>query len=429
MTGTATWIRALSCVAFLGATTWAARSNSAVAALSVPILAAVVLVPGLRRTLAGATGRFALGQAAAAAALVLYVGQVDLRFLRESGRFAGVAAFLICMPLYARLMQMAGIDRLLVGVLSRVSPRLRGPAVLAGATAAALGLSFGAVTALGMALPKRSQSGAALLARGVVISMMLAPSTGSAAAVMAVFPFLTLGAIIEATAPAAVCAFILGCLMTRSPLSLEALPDPVRLRRRPLVFALLVLGGLLSLGLGLLSAVAWSALAGAAIWAVIHAREGGIQSLAKQLSDTADRLAPEITLFVATGWMGAAISTIFPAALPPGLLPEALRPLVPAAIMMAMALPAAAGIHPMVSFGILHPLVAAVGSGLPPQAEYTVWIVAFVLSLLVAPVSVLTAFTVAASGLGPWQVSLRLQGPYAVALAFSTAIYVQLRYG
>lgn len=429
MIGTGTWIRALSCVAFLGATTWAARSSSAVAALSVPILAVAVLAPGLRRTLAGATGRFALGQAAAAAALVLYVGRIDLGIVRESGRFAAVAAFLICMPLYARLMQMAGVDRLLIGMLSGVPPRLRGPAVLAGATTAALGLSFGAVTALGMALPKRSPQGAALLARGVVISMMLAPSTGSAAAVMAVFPHLTLAAILDATAPAAVCAFILGCLMTRGPLSLEALPDPIHLRRRPLAFALMVLAGLLTLGLGLLPAIAWSALAGTGIWAVIHAREGGLESLAQQLSDTADRLASEITLFVATGWMGAAISAAFPAAIPPGLLPEALRPLVPAAIMMAMTLPAAAGIHPMVSFGVLHPLAAAVGSGLPPSAEYVVWIVAFVLSLLVAPVSVLTAFTVAASGLGPWQVSLRLQGPYAAALALCTALYVQLRYG
>ncbi|MBX9634020.1 MAG: hypothetical protein K2X44_03480 [Magnetospirillum sp.] len=189
------------------ATTVQTLTRSPIAALIALVLVGVIVAPGLKRSVASATGCFAIVQMLAAIVLLMAAGHMDFSTVLSGMRFAGVASFLICMPLYARLFRSSGLDRVLINGLGRVRPGYRAPVLLAGAIGSAMGLSFGTITIFGAALPKESRPTAALLARGVVISMLLAPTTGSVAAVMTAFPTLGLGTILTATLPLAVAAF------------------------------------------------------------------------------------------------------------------------------------------------------------------------------------------------------------------------------
>lgn len=421
--------RAGLCLALLAATTAQALTKAPAAALAALALAALIVAPSLRRSAASVTGRFALAQVAAAVALLAAAGRIDGPMVMAGMRFAGVASFLICMPLYARLFQAAGLDRALIGGLTRVRPALRLPVLLAGAIAGSMGLSFGTIPMFGLALPKKSRPAAAVLARGVVISMLLAPTTGSVAAVMTVFPDLSLATILSATVPLAGGAFLLACLLSGGSLEVQPRTEskmPVRVW--PLAVAITLVAGMSWAGMPLLASIAWTAVAVTLLWALAGSRGGDAREVAELMSATANRLSPEIMLFIATGWLGAAIL----AAAPPmdGLAEwlHRLGPALPPAIMLGMTLFAALGIHPMVIFGILQPVVAHVGSGLPTLGEYTMWVIAFIMAMLVAPISVLTAFSAAASGLTAWQVSVRLQTGYALALAAVTSAYLALRF-
>lgn len=421
--------RAVLCLALLAATTAQTLTRSPAAALAALALAALIVLPSVRRSAATVTGRFALAQVLAAVALLAAAGRVDGETVLAGMRFAGVASFLICMPLYARLFQAAGLDRALIGGLARVRPSLRLPVLLAGAVAGSLGLSFGTISMFGLALPKKSRPAAALLARGVVISMLLAPTTGSVAAVMTVFPDLGLGTILSATVPLAAAAFALAWALNGGTIAVaERLENKMPVRPWPLLAAIALVAGMSWAGMPLLAAIAWTAVAVSALWALAGGRGGDGREVAELLSATAGRLAPEIMLFIATGWLGTAILAVAPPMDGLADLLHRLGPALPPAIMLGMTLVAALGIHPMVVFGILHPVVAKVGSGLPSLGEYTMWVIAFIMAMLVAPISVLTAFSAAASGLPAWQVSVRLQTGYALALAAVTSVYLALRF-
>lgn len=387
------------------------------------------MAPSLKRSAASVTGRFALAQVVGAAVLLAAAGRIDGPMVLAGMRFASVASFLICMPLYARLFQAAGLDRALIGGLARVRPALRLPVLLAGTVAGSMGLSFGTISMFGLALPKKSRPAAAVLARGVVISMLLAPTTGSVAAVMTVFPDLNLATILSATVPLAAAAFLLACLLGGGPLEVQPRAESkMPVRPWPLVAAITLVAGMSWAGMPLLAAIAWTAVVVTVLWGLAGGRSGDTREVAELMSATANRLTPEIMLFIATGWLGTGILAVAPSmdGLAEGL--HRLGPALPPAIMLGMTLFAALGIHPMVVFGILQPVVAHVGSGLPSLGEYTMWVIAFIMAMLVAPISVLTAFSAAASGLSPWQVSVRLQTGYALALAAVTSAYLALRF-
>ncbi|MBC7907877.1 MAG: hypothetical protein H7Y60_14190 [Rhodospirillaceae bacterium] len=394
------------------------------------VLVGLLVAPGLKRSVASVTGRFAVAQTLMAIALLVAVGHVDGPMVLAGMRFAGVASFLICMPLYARLFQAAGLDRALIGLLGRVRPCLRVPVLLAGAIAGSMGLSFGTISMFGLALPKKSRPSAAVLARGVVISMLLAPTTGSVAAVMTVFPELDLVTILTATVPLAAAAFGLACLMSGGIIEVPARPETggIPVRPWPVLMAVVMVAGLSWAGAPLLAAIAWTAVVVSGLWALVSGGRAEIREVATLLSATANRLSPEILLFIATGWLGVGVLALAPSVDGMAVWLDPLRPVLPLTIMLGMALLAVLGIHPMVVFGIIQPVVSQFGTGLPVLGEYAMWVIAFVLSLLVAPISVLTAFSAAASGLTAWQVSVRLQGGYALALALITAAYIAVRF-
>ncbi|MBB4264479.1 hypothetical protein [Roseospira visakhapatnamensis] len=431
-------LRLVLALALLAGTTVLAEAPAPWIGLIVLGLVLLILLPSLPSVLRTVTGRFAAAQVAVTIALLVGTGQGMWDAVVPGMRFSGVAAFLICMPLYAVLFRAGGLDRWMARTLLRVRGGLRVPALLACATVSTFGLSFGTIPVYGSALPGGSRPAAAALSRGIVISMLLAPTTGSVAAVMAAYPTLGLPVILSATGPVAAFAFALGCLFRHGSVAFaEATPNRKRTEptdwTAPVLVAILLIG-LLGLGVSLLPAIAWSGVVTYLVWMRFQGRgrrwRRAVAGLRGVMNRSAARLAPEIMLFVATGWLAWALSGL---TLPSDLgAPDAgglLRPALPAVILVAMAGIAMLGVHPMVVFGILHPLVAQIGTGLPPAAEYTVWLIGFVLALLLAPISVLTMTAAITSGLTPWQASVRLHGVYALCLGAGTVAYVVTRYG
>lgn len=424
--------RPVLCLVLLSSTTVLALTHDAAAAGCALAAALILLLPFLKTVAGSTTGKFALAQGAAAAIITFSrADALNGAALVSGTRFIGVAAFLICMPLYAQIFRAAGLDRLMIAAFTRVSPRFRVPALLTCAVASAFGLSFGTIPVYGNAMPPRCRPATAALARGVVISMLLAPTTGSVAAVMAAFPTLTLPQILVATVPLAAIAFGLACLFHHGAIDMtktEPSGGSPNLSPLPMVVCL---GATLTLvGVPLLPTIAWTAVGLHLLWHLPRTGwRGGWSTLAQRFDDAAGRLAPEILLFVATGWLAWALGSM-PMPFLDGMaswLPT-LRIGLPALILLVMAALAVAGVHPMVVFSLLQPLVDKVGTGLPVVGEYAIWLVGIILSMLVAPVSVLTAISATTAGLSTWQASVRLHGGYAAALAAATILYIALRF-
>lgn len=405
-------------------------NHAAWAAGTALLAVAALLLPNLKAIAASITGRFALAQTFFAMLFVLWHGLPNEHALVSGMRFVGVASFLLCMPLYASLFKASGLDRMLLGLIRQVHKGLQIPALLACAVASTFGLSFGTIPLYGAPMPPRSGPATAALARGVVISMLIAPTTGSVAAVMAAFPSLTLSTILAATLPMAFAAFALACLFGRGGIEISQEENTAaRVDIKPLFIVIVSVAGLSLMGMPLLPAIAWTGVIAHLIWPIEANGLGyGLAIVRRTWDESSIRLAPEILLFVATGWLAWALSGLDFSLSSAELLSHDVHPILPGLVLASMSVLAMAGVHPMVAFGLLRPFTDRIGMGLPPVGEYTVWLIGFILALLIAPVSVLTTISAATSGLSPWQASIRLHGGYALALGLTTIVYVALRF-
>jgi hypothetical protein len=393
------------------------------------------------------------GQVAAALttiALVLWLasGQETGAFLGGVLHFNNVIILLVALPLFRLVFTRSRLEGSVLSLLRGVSGPLRMVALLLSSWVTAFGLSFGTIGVLGASLQGRSQPAAAVpgtIMRGVVLSMLLGPTTGSVAVVMATFPgvswmqALTLGLPLAA-AGLALAAFqrgdmALACDGEAGPLPTVKVGAAAGGSPRLLcLFAGLAAGSTLTahilLGVSILASITLAAIATAALWFSFVAPLGRGEAL-EVLDDHLDKvwrqLSPEIALFLACGLIASALEaplyrdTIMEFA---GVIN---RPdwIGIAAIVIGVPLLTVNGIHPMVPFSVLSGVVTAGGLGLTMPGMYTMWIVTFMLSMLVSPVSVLNLMTATSFRLSPWQLGIRTHALYA--LAFGTVAILFLR--
>jgi hypothetical protein len=97
-----------------------------------------------------------------------------------------------------------------------------------------------------------------------------------------------------------------------------------------------------------------------------------------------------------------------------------------AAILFVVPLITVAGIHPMVPFALLAPTVSAASLGISETGLYGMWIVTFMLSMLLSPISVLTMVTVTSFDIPGRLLGLRGNGLYAAALAGVATVAIGL---
>jgi hypothetical protein len=401
-------------------------------------LIALGLGVGWRHWLGHTSGRVAVvvagGAAIAAAMLALHPADI----VGAAARMSNVVVLMLCVSLLRPVFADRQLDAALASLLAGVAPALRPAAVLGTACATSLGLSFGAVGVLGAALGARATPApvaASSAMRGLVLSMLLGPSTASVAAVMAVYPGVSWAASLGIGVPLALIGGALGTILTR-PLAMAS----GKLNRAKVSLALgLVLAELaatvvahLLFGLSMTAAISVAAAVLALTCTMCWGRHDIGAAMERAEEQTRERwtlIMPEAALFLSCGLLiglmqspelagvaGAAVAAVLPSGMW-GI----------AAVLFAIPVIAMAGIHPMVPFALLAPMVTQSGLGISEVGLYATWIVAFMLSMLLSPVSVLTMVTTTNFGVSGRLVGLHGNGLYAVAFAAASVVVIGVR--
>jgi len=96
------------------------------------------------------------------------------------------------------------------------------------------------------------------------------------------------------------------------------------------------------------------------------------------------------------------------------------------AVLVLVPLVTQAGIHPMVPFAILAPVLADADLGISTAGLYAMWIVTFMLSMLLSPVSVLRMMTSTNFAVPSRLLGWRGNGGFAAAFAGASALLIVL---
>ena len=404
-------------------------------------VAALLFVAGLllgwRYWLTRASGRVAVAVSIGALGIGLAMAPDPAAILGSAARMSNVVVLMLCVALMRPIFADRQLDAALAATLSRLPAALRPMAVVFASCGASLGLSFGAVGVAGAALSRRAQpeqTAACLAMRGLVLSMLVAPSTASVAAVMAMFSDVTWSACLTIGAPLALVGAVLAGLITR-PLTLE--PSGHHRARVTLAIGILcaelaatVIGHFVlhvSMTLAISIASSFTALSCLLYWG----RGNLSTAIARADGELVARwttIMPETALFLSCGLLvgvmqipelAAAAKSCAVVVLPHGMWGVA-------AILFVIPLITVAGIHPMVPFALLAPIVSAASLGITSVGLYAMWIVTFMLSMLLSPISVLTMVTVTSFDIPSGLLGLRGNGVYAAALAATATLAIGL---
>jgi hypothetical protein len=404
------------------------------------MMATALLVAGLalgwRQWLPRKSGRVAVAITIAVAALG--AAGFDLVAIgAAAARMSSVIVLMLSVALLRPIFAERHLDAALAAKLAHVPAPLRPAAIVVAAALASLGLSFGAIGVLGATLGRRAapETVAACAAmRGLVLSMLLGPSTASVAAVMAVYPHLSWGAALAIGLPLALVGGVLAGAMA-PPLALAA-SEP-RGRGALLAIALLLaelamtLAAHLGLGLSMTLSIALAA-AALAVAATLGWgwRDGGaaLERLDARIAESWTSVMPESALFLACGLL-IGVMQLPELALPArdaiaGLLPGGASTVV--AVLVLVPLVTQAGIHPMVPFALLAPVLAESDLGISTAGVYAMWIVTFMLSMLLSPVSVLRMMTSTNFAVPSRLLGWRGNGAFAAAFAGASALAIVL---
>ena len=401
------------------------------------LLFVVALAIGWRHWLNRASGRIAVIVATGALGVGLAFAPEPAQVLAAGARMSSVVVLMLCVALMRPIFADRQLDAALAATLTRVPAPFRPAATVVAACAAALGLSFGAVGVAGATLSRRSapeQVAACAAMRGLVLSMLLAPSTASVAAVMTMFPNVSWTASLAIGVPLALVGVGLAGIVSR-PLAMEELEH----RRASVALALGILfaelaatvGAHFLLGLSVTMSISIASSVTALSCGLFWGRRDIPTAFARIDAEMIERWTstmPETALFLSCGLLAgvmqipelaSAAGWFADAALPGGLWSVAI-------ILFVVPLITVAGIHPMVPFALLAPTVSAASLGITDVGLYAMWIVMFMSSMLLSPISVLTMVTVTSFDVPTHKLGLNGNGVYAAALAAAATLAISV---
>jgi len=251
---------------------------------------------------------------------------------------------------------------------------------------------------------------------------------------MAVYPHLSWAATLGTGVPLAAIGAALAAMMA-PPLAMDAVQPPRGGLRLALALLAVELAATLAahlvLGLSMTLAIALAASGLAVACTLVWERRdlgAAFQRIDTQIAESWASVMPESALFLACGLLiGVMQLPEFAAparALAAALLPGGLAGMV--AVLVLMPLVTLAGIHPMVPFALLAPVLGASDLGLSSAGVYAMWIVAFMLSMLLSPVSVLRMVASTNFALPSRLLGWRGNGGFAVAFASMSAVAIAL---
>jgi len=399
------------------------------------LLFVVALATGWRHWLDRTSGRVALIVAMAALAGGLAYSPDPAAVLAAAARMSSVVVLMLCVALMRPIFADRQLDAALAATLTRLPAPFRPAATVVAACAAALGLSFGAVGVAGATLSRRvapEQVAACAAMRGLVLSMLLAPSTASVAAVMTMFPQVSWTASLAIGAPVALIGALLAGVIAR-PLAMEQLEH----RHANVALALGILAAELAatvgahflLGLSVTMSISIASSVTALSCGLFWGRRNIAAALGRIDAEMIDRWTstmPETALFLSCGLLvgvmqipelAGAAKWLAGAALPGGIWGIA-------TILFVVPLITVAGIHPMVPFALLAPTISGASLGITDVGLYAMWIVMFMTSMLLSPISVLTMVTVTSFEVPIHKLGVNGNGLYAAALSAAATVVI-----
>jgi hypothetical protein len=182
-------------------------------------------------------------------------------------------------------------------------------------------------------------------------------------------------------------------------------------------------------GFTLTNAVSVSAVLLVILWFTAFERLPAREAVAivhEHVNRTFTLSSPEIALFLASGLFGAALGTLGWQEALASVVGQLGPWLATALIVFGVPLVTAAGIHPIVPFSILAGALSPSAVGTSEVGVYTAWIVAFMLSMLVSPVSVLNVTSAASFEMSSWRLGARAHWKYALAVGSLAVLVVRL---
>ncbi len=400
---------------------------------------ALGLAVGWRSWLLRPSGKVAGILAGATVLLATLFGVEPMALGNSVARMSDVVVLMLCVALMRPIFAERQLDEVLAALLQRVRAPLRLPIVLIAACAASLGLSFGVVAIFGASFGGRTAPGYVApyaTMRGLVLSMLLGPSTASVAAVIALYPDVSWEAALLPGVPLVAAGALLGSV-GRERLVVQGVGAGSRGGGYLILIILLaefaiafIAHAMLALSMALAISVASAAVAvGCRVWWGSTNLRRALYGVDAQMAETWRRIMPEAALFLASGLL---IGLMESPALADGAKTVAFATIPSGAwgvatILVAIPLITVAGIHPIVPFALLSPSLSPAILGINDVGLYTMWVVAFMLSMLLSPVSVLTMITISNFGIPARLLGLRGHGLYAIGLALmSTAAIILL---
>ncbi len=382
------------------------------------------------------SGRVALAMLLGSALLASRNGHWDAWF-GGLDRYVGVVVLVLCVS-FLRL----PLQHIRIGGARQAGGR-RSPVALIATASSAVSplLNLGTIALLGGLLQtegRQATSVSGAVTRGVGAALLVSPTFAPSAIVLSELP----GVSWVSTLPVALplfCSLLAMAWLCQSRQSVTW--TAARSDGLPGFHLLLVIALMATLLVALRALADWSivhsvsaaAVASVLLWRWVFARTGATPVSIRprqHLSGFWPAIEAEAALFLASGALAGILAADpgFQAFAQSFVAAAADSPLLLfVTVLVGMPAVTALGIHPIVPFVILVHLIDAATLGLASAQMYVLWVSAWVLAMMVSPVSAINISAATFFRVSPWVLGLRENVPYAalfaaIALALFTTI-------
>lgn len=365
-------------------------------------------------------------------AVAAHALRVPLDWLDAATRYRSVFELLFGICLLRKVFARAGLEVVLSQWVGSLSRGLRAPLFYGATCAMAVPMSVGAVGIVSTAFAKvihPPRAVAIICMRAVSSTIVILPTTASAAIVSASLPTLDRFAVLRVGIPVFVLAFASSffChfdVVTADKMATATEPRSLRsLQLLALFWGLLV--ALLLAGWHDAEGIALAAIVTFMVDAFTSRRP--LRAIAGDVADAVAGMANELLLLFACGLLAVFLErSPLPASLKQVVSTLTAYPGMSAAVVL-FALPGIAtlGVHPVILFSLTFPLID--GSALGDLShQYLAWSTMFATAQLISPVSASARLAAAAVGASADEMSFRAHGAYAIGFAALVWTYVSL---
>lgn len=390
-------------------------------------LLAILLIGDWRIWSQRLSGRMAIA-VLMATLLIIYLTRLPLTVFAGVSHYSGVIVLIVGVSVFRVPLRFIRLDH---PALPRLGQRTSLRYITAVSSIIAPLLNMATLALFGSILSRQSGDAprvSAAVTRGVGAALLVAPTFAPTAIVLSEYPDATWLGTLPVAVPLFVILLLGDFIWNRGPAVDLNAPEGATL---PFYHIPLLIGMMAAAmvtfrwlaGLDILSSVTLAAGVSVGMWCIcMRPFEGRCtDTLLSQIGSTWCSMRAEAMLFLAAGLLAHVLSTI-PEALSgwavfdiSALLHQPMAALV--IVILGMPLVTLLGIHPIIPFVALVHLIRPQVLGFTAAEMYVLWMVAWVLSMLISPVSALNITAAASFNVSPLTVGIRENAVYAAGFA------------